>query len=143
MPDPMSLDAAFPVTSMQLIELFRSTRPRVVALRDVARPLAQRRGTETVSAEIDADARLLLETTRTIVARQRGARALLTLAGPPDWATLLTKLEFALVALAAFQDKFSDYDERYGAVVWRDEIWLDFHLHGVESDSDDNDLHES
>ena len=143
MPDPMLLDAAFPVTTTRLVERFTATRPRLVALRDVARSMAQRHGSESVPAAISADAGRLLAVVRSIVARQRGTRALLVLGDVPDWATLLARLELALVALATFQEEHSAFDDELGAVVWHDETWRDLHVHEGELMSGDSGLHES
>jgi hypothetical protein len=78
-----------------------------------------------------------------LVVHERGARRRLLLPDAPDWTTLLTKLEFALVALAGFQRRHSDYDRDLGSIVWHDEIWLDFTTHRAESTSAGNVLHES
>jgi hypothetical protein len=56
---------------------------------------------------------------------------------------LLTKLELALVALATFQTEFSDFDEDFGAAVWRDETWRELHVRGGEFVSTDSGLYES
>ena len=143
MPDPMSLDAASPTTTTSLVERFTATRPRLGALRDVARSMAQRRGSESVPAAIAADARRLLATARSIVARQRGTRALLVLGDAPDWATLLARLELALVALGTFQEEHSAFDDELGAVVWHDETWRDLYVRKGEFTSGDSDLYES
>jgi len=142
MAEPMSLDVAYPVTTLHLVDLYSTTRPRLVALRDIAKPLALRRGSETVPAEILEIAEELLKTASHVVGYQRGARRLLHLPAGPDWTILLGKLEFALVALAQFRARYSGYDRDLAANVWRDEIWRDFHAPRPKSDNANKDLHE-
>ena len=132
MPDPVSLDVATPTTTLHLVDRFMTTRPRLTALCEIARPIALRRSADPVPEQILGDARDMLADVERIVAHQRGARRLLQLAAPCDWATLLTRLEFALVALVAFRQRYSDYDKDLGNVVWHDEIWRDFNLHRAE-----------
>jgi hypothetical protein len=57
MPDPVSLDVATPITTMRLVDRLMKARPRVTALCDIARPIALRRGSETLPAQVFADAR--------------------------------------------------------------------------------------
>jgi hypothetical protein len=143
MADPVSLDVATPITTLHLVDRFMRTRPRVTALCEIARPIALRRGSETLPAQIFADARDVLADVERIVGHQRGARRSLQLTAPCDWATLLTRLELALVALAAFRQRYSGYDTDLGYIVWHDEIWRDFTLHRAEYLKPGNHLHES
>jgi hypothetical protein len=143
MPDPISLDAGFSTTTMVLTERFARTRPRLVALRDIAERFAHRRGTAIVPADICTEVQAVLVATQSIVARQRGARRPLGLGATADWATLLAKLELALTALALFREEYSEFDDEVGATVWRDETWLELHRHGSEYGSADNSLYES
>ena len=133
MSEPLSLDIATPVTTMHLIAQYTRVKPLLVALRDVARPLAARRGDQLVSQDIYDQARHLLADVQRVVTSQRGARSLLVLRHCPDWATLLSKLELALTALDVFRATYAAYDKTYGAVVWRDEIWRDLARRGSES----------
>ncbi|MEO6014043.1 MAG: hypothetical protein ABIQ30_10725 [Devosia sp.] len=132
MPEPRSLDIATPVTTLSMVALYEQTRPRLLALRDLARPLALRRIVAQVPAEIAGDARQLLNDAGAVVSRQRGARQALQWRGPLDWATLLAKLELALVGFDAFRSRYSAYDSAYGYVVWHDELWRDWHEHPPE-----------
>ena len=137
MPEPMSLDIAYPTTSLHAVAAYMATKPRLVALRDIARPLATRHGDRPASNDILEEAAHLLRTTRGLVSRQKGARRGLRLGRSADWATLLSTLELALIALDVFRATFSSYDRAYGAIVWRDEIWRDLARHGSESASAD------
>jgi hypothetical protein len=143
MPQPISLDLSTTDTTMHLVGIFTATQGPLVALRDIAKPLAMKRGSEPVPAAIRDEARELLEGVRTIAGRERGVRRRLTLPDALDWTTLLAKLEFALVALAAFQRQHSAYDREFGTVVWHDEIWRDFAAHRGESANAGKALHES
>ena len=143
MPEPVSLDISTTVTTMRLVAIFTAIRAPLIALRDIAKPLALRRGSEPVPSAICEEARELLEGAQSLAARRRGARRRLTLPDAPDWTTLLTKLEFALVALSAFQGRHSDYDAELGAVVWHDEIWHSFDHDRRESTNASKALRES
>jgi hypothetical protein len=133
---------ATPTTTRRMVDLYEATRPLLVALRDVAKPLAARRD-RPVPAEIVGRARELLAAARRVLTHERGARRLLTLGADPDWATLLSALELALAHFASFHDRHSYFDTRDRCHTWRDEFWLSFQHAKVESMNAANRLHES
>jgi hypothetical protein len=117
MPDFDDLDG--PVTSPRLVDLYEATAPAVRALGDSIAPLAAKRPTEPVSAATLDVARTLFKSVRRIVSRQPGARALLELAPPLDWAGLATKLALAQAALRRFENTYRDFDMLTKSGYWR------------------------
>ena len=131
-----------PITTHRMVVLYTATLPLLVALRDVARPLAARRTNVAVPPAIAAQARTLLADARRIVSREPRLRGLLELHEPIDWPSLHGKLELALAALASFAKRHSYVDRDFGH-TWRDESWVNFQRHQLESTVTNKDLHES
>lgn len=125
------------ITRGTIALLHKDTWPLVAALRDVAKPIAVRRPSELVSPAIRTEANTLFAAVRRILAREPFPRELLMLREVPDWATLLSKLEFALTGLQAFRTRYCAWDDDLGEVVWRDEKWLDFRLRQDEFINED------
>jgi hypothetical protein len=122
-----------PITTARMIALYGSTLPLLVALRDVARSQALRRGHRPVPQLVCTQARTLLAAARRVVSRDPGAGLLDELREVPDWAGLHSKLELALAAFATFRATYSYHDRELGMVTWRDEDWVSFQAMKSES----------
>jgi hypothetical protein len=108
-----------PTTSEKLVALYETTRPPLLALVALVAPHAAKQPAAPASpGAIDA-ARPLLGAVRKIVSREPGARALLELGAPLDWAGLAAKLAFATVALNGFHAKYRGIDPETLTGYWR------------------------
>jgi hypothetical protein len=142
MAEPLALGARPGTTHSTIAKRHAKTWPLVASLREVARPLALRRPSDLVSPAIHAEAATLFTAVRRVLSREPFPRELLILRDVPDWATLLSRLELAMTGLQAFRARYSEWDEVFGQVVWRDEAWLSFRLPQGESSSPANALEE-
>jgi hypothetical protein len=131
-----------PTTTASMVELYETTLPLLIALRDVARPLARRRP-EPVPHAVEAEAATLLAAARRVLSREPRVSGLIELREPLDWAILLSKLELALAGFASFRKRYSYFDRELGGHTWRDESWLSFQAFKLESANADKVLHES
>lgn len=135
MPDFDDFDG--PTTSPRLVELYEATAPAVLALSNSIAPLAAKHPAEPVSAATLESTRTLFKSVRRIVSRQPGARALLELQQPLDWAGLAAKLALARTVLKRFENTYRDFDMATMSGYWRtpDTLELFSELNGLDENS--------
>lgn len=143
MVEPLSLTSEPGRVRSRQVKIHMSVWPLVDALRSVARPIAQRRPAERLPPAVEAQARVLLAATRRVLSREPGMGQLFVLGDAPDWATLLTQLDFAMAGFTAFRQRYSGWSDDFGEVVWHDEAYLDFIRKRRESANARNGLDET